>query len=193
MQEMKDRNLLKVMEETGALLRGHFLLTSGLHSEFYMQCALLLRFPEHAFDAGQEIAEKTRHLSPDMVAAPAVGGLIIGHEVARALGTPFIFCERESGMMALRRFPFPEGKRVLVVEDVITTGGSVLEVGTLMQQNGCDWVGSACIVDRSGGEHVLPENPQSLCKVDFPLYQPSECPLCKKGLQLVKPGSRKFK
>ncbi|HPI97282.1 MAG TPA: orotate phosphoribosyltransferase [Synergistales bacterium] len=185
--------MLELMEQTGALLKGHFLLTSGLHSEFYMQCALLLRFPEHASYMGNLISGKVRSLEPEIIAAPAIGGLIIGHEVARSLGLPFIFCERESGKMVLRRFPVPEGKRVLVVEDVITTGGSVREVGELLEDQGCTWVGSSCIVDRSGGDHVLPDPPVSLCKVKFPLYGPSECPLCDKGLELVKPGSRQFK
>ena len=193
MEANRSNKILQLMEQTGALLKGHFLLTSGLHSEFYMQCALLLRFPEHASYAGGLISDRVRVLDPEIIAAPAIGGLIIGHEVARSLGLPFIFCERESGKMVLRRFPVPEGKRVIVVEDVITTGGSVREVGELLQEKGCEWVGSACIVDRSGGNHVLPVQPVSLCKVDFPLYDPSECPLCDKGLELVKPGSREFK
>ena len=117
-----EERIQEMMRDSGALLEGHFLLTSGLHSAFYLQCALLLRFPAYAAFAGKEIARLVQKLQPTVVVAPAIGGLIIGHEVARALDIPFIFCEREDGKMRLRRFPFPEKAGVVVVEDVITTG-----------------------------------------------------------------------
>lgn len=182
--------LEKLFVETGALLSGHFLLTSGLHSGSYMQCALLLRYPEHAALVGARLAQALAHLKPDFVAAPALGGLLIGHEVARALGVPFLFCEREEGRMVLRRFPHPGKVRVVVVEDVVTTGGSLREVGEHFAQGGADWVGSGCIVDRSAGRAVLPHSLTSLLQVSFPVYEPASCPLCVQGLPLVKPGSR---
>jgi len=182
--------LKEMMKESGAHLEGHFLLTSGNHSSDYMQCALLLRFPKYAAFAGEALAEKIAKFSPDIIASPALGGLIIGHEVARTLDVPFIFCERQDGLMTLRRFPFPEGKRVVVIEDVVTTGVSSGEVGAVLAAGGAEWVGTGAVIDRSGGRSSLPHTPESLWKVDFPLWRPEECPLCAKGLPLVKPGSR---
>lgn len=182
--------LQEMMKESGAHLEGHFLLTSGNHSSDYMQCALLLRFPRYAAFAGEALAEKVRKYSPDIIASPALGGLIIGHEVARALDVPFIFCERRDGEMVLSRFPFPEGKRVVVIEDVVTTGVSSGEVGSVLERGGATWVGTGAVIDRSGGKSSLPHAPESLWKVAFPLWKPEECPLCAKGLPLVKPGSR---
>lgn len=182
--------LQEMMKESGAHLEGHFLLTSGNHSGDYMQCALLLRFPEFAAFAGESLAAKTAKYAPDIIASPAIGGLIIGHEVARALGIPFIFCERLDGKMELRRFPFPEGKRVMVIEDVVTTGVSSGEVGAVLTNGGAEWVGTGAVIDRSGGKSSLHRAPESLWKVNFALWKPEECPLCAKGLPLVKPGSR---
>ncbi|WP_286934453.1 MULTISPECIES: orotate phosphoribosyltransferase [Aminobacterium] len=181
----------EMMRDSGALLEGHFLLSSGLHSSNYLQCALLLRFPAYAAFAAQEIARLAEKLQPTIVVAPALGGLIIGHEVARALNIPFIFCEREEGKMKLRRFPFPEKAGALVVEDVITTGGSVQEVGNFLVNGGARWLATACIVNRSGGKHILPHEPLSLWNVSFPVYRPEECPYCAKGIPWQKPGSRK--
>jgi orotate phosphoribosyltransferase len=186
-----EERIQEMMRDSGALLEGHFLLTSGLHSANYMQCALLLRFPAYAAFAGKEIARLVEKFQPTVVISPAIGGLIIGHEVARALDVPFLFCEREEGKMSLRRFPFPEKAKVVVVEDVITTGGSVKEVGELMEEHGSQWVATACIVDRSGGKHILSHEPLSLWNVSFPVYRPDECPMCAKEIPFKKPGSRK--
>ena len=180
-----------IMKETGALLSGHFLLTSGKHSDHYMQCALLLKHPRHAAFVGEGLARLLAPLGPQMVASPALGGVIIGHEVARALGVPFVFCERQEGRMVLRRFPHPGAVRFVVVEDVVTTGGSLREVGEHLAAGGAEWVGSACVADRSGGKTGLPHDLTSLLVAAFPLYDPEECPLCAAGLPLVKPGSRK--
>ncbi len=182
--------LQEMMKESGAHLEGHFLLTSGNHSSDYMQCALLLRFPKYAAFAGEALSGKIEKFSPDIIASPALGGLIIGHEVARALDVPFIFCERQDGLMTLRRFPFPEGKRVVVIEDVVTTGVSSGEVGAVLAAGGAEWVGTGAVIDRSGGRSSLPHAPESLWMVDFPLWRPEECPLCARGVPLVKPGSR---
>jgi len=180
----------RMMKERSARLEGHFLLSSGNDSGDYMQCALLLRFQRYAAFAGEALAEKVRKYSPDIIASPALGGLIIGHEVARALDVPFIFCERRDGEMVLSRFPFPEGKRVVVIEDVVTTGVSSGEVGSVLERGGATWGGTGAVIDRSGGKSSLPHAPESLWKVAFPLWKPEECPLCAKGLPLVKPGSR---
>jgi orotate phosphoribosyltransferase len=178
------------MIETGALLEGHFRLTSGLHSGSYMQCALLLRIPRYAAKAGAALAAMLEPLKPDYVVAPALGGLIIGHEVARALDLPFLFCERQEGVMTLRRFVHPGKVRFVAVEDVVTTGGSVREVGEAVAAQGAEWVGTGCIVNRSGGKASFPHALSSLMTTSFPVYSPEECPLCKQGLSLVKPGSR---
>ncbi len=184
--------LEKMMIESGAYLKGHFLLTSGKHSGHYMQCAMMLRYPENAAYAGGKIAAALSGRKIDFVVSPAVGGLIIGHEVARALGVPFLFCEREDGQMKLRRFPVPEGEHFVVVEDVITTGGSAEEVREHLEAAGCIWEDTCCIVDRSGGNHRLKRDPISLWKVSFPVYSPEDCPLCADGSKPYKPGSRKI-
>lgn len=187
---MLEEKLWELLRETGAFLEGHFLLSSGLHSGHYLQCAMLLRYPRYAALIGEEIGKLVKKYEPEVVVSPALGGIIVGHEVARFLDVPFLFCERESGVFKLRRFPFPKGKRALVVEDVITTGGSSAEVGGVVEREGGIWVHTACIVDRSGGKHSLPHEPTSLLKVSFPNYKPEECPLCQKGLPIYKPGSR---
>ncbi|AER66824.1 orotate phosphoribosyltransferase [Thermovirga lienii DSM 17291] len=183
----------QLMKESGALLEGHFLLSSGLHSPYYLQCALFLRFPKNAEIAGKLLAEKIVKLGkPDFVVSPALGGLIIGHEVARALDVPFLFCEREGGIMKMRRFTPPSGGKYVVVEDVITTGKSTLEtIEAVNAKTSADLLGVACIVDRSSGKLQSLPSPISLWQVDFPVYSPEDCPLCKdSSLPLVKPGSR---
>ncbi len=189
-QQVQDK-VKEMLVDSKAWLTGHFKLTSGRHSGNYMQCAMLLRFPEYAAFVGGEIARRIAHLKPDFIVSPALGGLIVGHEVARALNVPFLFCEREDGKMKLRRFPMPEGKTFVAVEDVVTTGGSVRETADHMVAGGCKWVGSACIVDRSGGNQQLGPDLVSLFKVSFATYDPDDCPLCRElGTPPVKPGSR---
>lgn len=187
----KLERLKEMMKASGAHLEGHFRLTSGLHSGNYMQCARLLAVPKYAEFAGAMLAEKLKDLKPDFVTAPAIGGLIIGHEVARALDVPFLFCERNAErVMKMRRFDFPENSSAVVVEDVITTGGSTLEVGKVLEEVGVRWLGTGVIVNRSGGKHVLPHAPHSLWETHFETWQPADCPFCAKGVPVVKPGSR---
>lgn len=181
----------EMMKESGAHLQGHFKLTSGLHSGHYIQCALMLRFPEFAAYAGEKLAERLAPSKPEIILSPALGGLIIGHEVARALGVPFIFCERQDGIMTLKRFPHPGNVRFALIEDVVTTGKSSRETAKILAEGGADWVASASIIDRRPEIAIDEWDLISLWKLSFPLYEQSCCPLCQEGLPLVKPGSRK--
>jgi orotate phosphoribosyltransferase len=185
-------HLLDLFRRSGALLEGHFRLTSGLHSSGYLQCALVLQHPQHAEALGRAIADRTRELRPSMVLSPALGGLIIGHEVARALGGRAIFAERQDGSLTLRRgFVIGETDRVLVVEDVLTTGGSTRETMQVARAAGGQVVGAAAIVDRGGRERAAFDVPfAGLLEIDLPTYEPSACPLCAQGLPVIKPGSR---
>lgn len=182
--------IMEMMKESGAHLEGHFKLTSGLHSGHYIQCALMLRFPRFAAYAGEKLAERLAPSKPEMVLSPALGGLIIGHEVARALGVPFIFCERQDGVMRLRRFPHPGKVRFALVEDVVTTGKSSRETAKILVEGGAEWISSASIIDRRTDDAYKGWDLISLWKLCFPLYEEKDCPLCKEGLQLIKPGSR---
>jgi orotate phosphoribosyltransferase len=183
--------LLDLYRTSGALLEGHFRLTSGLHSSGYLQCALVLQHPPHAEALGRAIAERVRELRPAVVLSPALGGLIIGHEVARALGVRAIFAERQDGKLALRRgFALGPGERVLVVEDVMTTGGSTRETIDVARAAGGQVVGTASIVDRSGGTIAFDVPFAALLQIALPTYDPDKCPLCAAGLAVVKPGSR---
>jgi orotate phosphoribosyltransferase len=182
-------NTLEVFEETGAYLRGHFRLTSGLHSNQYLQCALVLQHPALAERFGAELA---RHFgSCNLVASPAIGGLIIGHEVARAKRCRFLFTEREEGKMTLRRgFSVRPGERAVVIEDVVTTGGSTREVIDILRELGTEVIGAGSIIDRSGGRVDLGVPRVALATLDAVSWMPEECPLCKEGVPVVKPGSR---
>jgi orotate phosphoribosyltransferase len=188
--------ILSAFYETGAYLRGHFRLTSGLHSPEYLQCALVLQHPRHAEHFGRLLATEFRRLEPTLnagiVAAPAIGGLIIGHEVARALGARFIFTERDpSGKMVLRRgFSVEPGEAAVVVEDVITTGGSSREVIDLLNAAGARVIGAGSIVDRSGGAVNLGIPRVALKTLEVVAYREQDCPLCRAGSPVVKPGSR---
>ena len=189
--------LLDLYRRSGALLEGHFRLTSGLHSPGYLQCALVLQHPQHAEALGRAIAERTRDLRPTVVLSPALGGVVIGQEVARALGVRAIFAERQDGALMLRRgFVVGENDRVLVVEDVLTTGGSTRETMEVARAAGGQVVGAASIVNRSpstssgqppGGVDVPYV---ALLELALPVYEPGKCPLCAQGMPVVKPGSR---
>jgi orotate phosphoribosyltransferase len=183
--------LLDLYRRSGALLEGHFRLTSGLHSPGYLQCALVLQHPQHAETLGRAIADLSRGLSPTVVLSPALGGVVIGQEVGRALGVRAIFAERQDGSLALRRgFTLAPGDRVLVVEDVLTTGGSTRETIQVARAAGRQVVGAAAIVNRSGTVPQFDVPFVALLEVALPTYEPSDCPLCAKGLPVVKPGSR---
>ena len=190
---LNPEQLRKLLEETGALLEGHFLLSSGLHSSHYLQCARLLEDPRRAEDLGRVLAEKSAGQPVDLVASPAVGALTIGHEVARAAGARFIFTERdETGEAALRRgFRVMPGERALVVEDVITTGGSTREVLAALRAGGAEIRGVATIVDRSGGHAKLGVPLVSLLQLPIPAWTAEQCEICRRGVPLEKPGSRR--
>jgi orotate phosphoribosyltransferase len=183
--------LLDVYRRSGALLEGHFRLTSGLHSPGYLQCALVLQHPEQAEALGRAIAERVRQLGATVVLSPALGGVVIGQEVGRALGVRAMFAERQDGKLALRRgFTLDGTDRVLVVEDVMTTGGSTRETIEVAKAAGGHVVGAASIVDRSGGTIRFDVPFTSLLDIALPTYEPDRCPLCAEGLPVVKPGSR---
>ena len=183
--------LLDLFRRSGALLEGHFRLTSGLHSSGYLQCALVLQHPPHAEALGRAIADRTRSFRPTAVLSPALGGVVIGHEVGRALGVRALFAERQDGELTLRRgFVVAENDRVLVVEDVLTTGGSTHETMQVARASGGQVVGAAAIVNRSGGRAAFDVPFASLLDIDLPTYEPDKCPLCAKGLPVIKPGSR---
>jgi orotate phosphoribosyltransferase len=188
--------LLDLFRRSGALLEGHFRLTSGLHSPGYLQCALVLQQPEHAERLGRAIAAAAAALRATVVLSPALGGVVIGHEVGRALGVRAIFAERQDGALMLRRgFTLSENDRVLVVEDVLTTGGSTRETMQVARASGAQVAGAASIVDRSpssgegqAGHLGVPFH--ALLAISLPMYEPDACPLCAQGLPVVKPGSR---
>ena len=185
---------LEDMTAVGAHQKGHFRLSSGLHSGDYLQCALYLADPVRAGRVGEELAAAIRSagLAPDLVVSPALGGVIVGHETARALGAPFLFTERQDGVMTLRRgFALAPGQKVVVVEDVVTTGKSTREVVDVIRAAGAEVVGLASMVNRSGDPNPFAPVPyRALLEVVFPTWRPEECPLCAQGVPVVKPGSR---
>ena len=184
-------SVLDRFRRVGALLEGHFRLTSGLHSPGYLQSALVLQHPRDAEACGEGIAAVVRDQPADVVLSPALGGIVIGQEVGRALGVRAIFAERQDGKLTLRRgFSLTPGERVLVVEDVVTTGGSTRETIDVARAAGATVVGAAAIIDRSGGQQTLDVPFHSLAAVSLPTYQPELCPLCAAGVPVVKPGSR---
>jgi orotate phosphoribosyltransferase len=177
---------------TGALLEGHFQLSSGLHSTVYLQCALVLQFPERAEAFGRAIAEAFQGQGIQLVASPAIGGIVIGHEVARALGARFVWTEREAGQMTLRRgFTIAPGEKTLIVEDVITTGGSTRDTIEAVRRAGADVLAAASIIDRSGGSVDVGVPLTSLASLRVLSVESSVCDACKLGEPVVKPGSRK--
>jgi len=177
---------------TDALLEGHFQLSSGLHSTVYLQCALVLQFPERAAGFGRAIAEKFQGQGIALVASPAIGGIVIGHEVARALGARFVWTEREAGQMTLRRgFTIAPGEKTLIVEDVITTGGSTRDTIAAVRRAGAEVVGVASIIDRSGGTADVGVPLSSLASLRVLSVEAADCDACRLGEPVVKPGSRK--
>jgi orotate phosphoribosyltransferase len=180
-----------IFREHSALLEGHFVLSSGLHSDRYIQCALVLQHPRLAEELCSQLAARLQPLSASAVAAPALGGVIVAHEVARALGIRALFAERQDGVMTLRRgFSLSSGESTLVVEDVITTGGSTRETIRCVEQAGGRVVGVGALIDRSGGAAKFAVPSAALLSLTVQNYNPADCPLCKSGLPAVKPGSR---
>ncbi len=188
---MREEEVIERFRRTGALLEGHFVLSSGLHSTRYLQCALVLQHPKEAESFGRAIAEKYLDANIETVASPAIGGIIIGHETARALGAKFIWTEREQGTMTLRRgFTVRAGERVLVVEDVITTGGSTRETINALQAAGANVIAAASIIDRSNGTADVGVNRIALATLNVPSVASAECPACVRGEAAIKPGSK---
>ena len=189
---MNAEQVIDQFRTTGALLEGHFQLSSGLHSTVYLQCALVLQFPERAEAFGRAIAEKYQDEGIQLVASPAIGGIVIGHEVARALGARFVWTEREANQMTLRRgFTVAAGEKTLVVEDVITTGGSTRETIEALKRAGADVVAAASIIDRSAGAADVGVPLSALAALKVLSVGAAECDACKLGEPVVKPGSRK--
>jgi orotate phosphoribosyltransferase len=191
---MNEIEILNIFKKTEALLTGHFLLTSGRHSDRYFQCAKVLQYPEYTEQLCKMIVDNFKNAEIDTVIAPAIGGLVVGQEVARQLNKRFIFAEREDKKLTLRRgFTFDEDERVLVCEDVVTTGGSVFEVIDIVNNNKAKVVGVGFIVDRSNGNVNFGYPQFSTLKMEVVSYLVDECPLCREDIELVKPGSRKIK
>lgn len=189
---MNAEEVIAKFKDAGALLDGHFILSSGLHSSVYLQCAIALESTSSAAEFGAALAKHFADRQIDTVAAPAIGGIVIGYEVARQLGVRFIWTEREAGRMTLRRgFQVRKGERVLVIEDVITTGGSTRETIDALVAVGADVIAAGSIIDRSGGRADVGVPRVSLATLDVSAVSPAECEACRRGDQAMKPGSRK--
>ena len=192
MNRLTEEELLNIFKKTEALLSGHFLLTSGRHSNVYFQCAKVLQFPEYNRNICSVIAEYFKDYEIDTIIAPAIGGIVVGQEVARQLNKRFIFAEREDKKLNLRRgFSIKKGERILVCEDVVTTGGSVFEVIDIVKQSEAVPVGVGFIVDRSKGIVQFGVPQKSVVSLDAISYEPENCDLCKENIPFIKPGSRK--
>ena len=192
---IKTEEVMKKFEEAGAIQKGHFKLTSGVHSDTYIQCAQIMQHPEFMHNLCSELGKKFRGDDIDVIVGPAIGGIIMAHVMARVLGpwVRAIFTERENGKMTLRRsFEIKEGEKVIVVEDVTTTGSSVREVIDIIKSRKGKVVGVGVLIDRSGGKVNFGVKTEKLLTVDIKTYLPEECPLCKKGIPVVKPGSREL-
>lgn len=184
--------IIQIFKEKEVMLEGHFLLTSGRHSDKYMQCAKLFQYADISALICRQLAEQFSDEKIDLVVGPAIGGIIMAYEMSRQLGVKNIFAERENGVMTFRRgFEVPEGVSVLVVEDVVTTGGSVREVIALIKENGANVAGVGAVVDRSNGQVDFGCEFRAVLSMEVKSYDPAECPICGSGLPLVKPGSRK--
>jgi len=188
---MKRKEIEKILKETGVIQEGHFVLTSGRHANIYMQCAKVLQYPEHASKLAAEIAEKWKDTEIDVVIGPALGGVVLSYAAAEKIGVRSVFSERKNGSMQLRRgFDIKEGEKVLIVEDVVTTGGSVKEVIELMEEKKADIIGISSIIDRSSGNADFKYQFKPLLRVDIKSYKANECELCRKGIPVTRPGSR---
>lgn len=184
--------VIEILKEVEALLEGHFLLSSGRHSNRYCQCAKLLQYPDKAEQVLKIVADKVKDLNIDIVVGPAMGGIIVAYELGRQLGKPAIFTERENGVMTLRRgFEIKPGQRVLITEDVVTTGKSSMETAEVLRSFGAEVVGIAAVVDRTPGEIELPVF--GAIKLEIESFDAADCPLCKQGIPYIKPGSRNIK
>lgn len=189
---MTKQEIIKLFKDLEVLLTGHFQLTSGLHSDKYLQCAKLMQYPVYTEKVCQHLAQKLKNENIETVIGPAIGGIILSYEMARALGARAIFAEKEDEKMTLRRgFTIKPHEKVLVVEDVVTTGGSVKKVINLVKSFGADVVGIAALVDRSGGKVDFPVPAHFLLELEVKSFSPKDCPLCQKGEPIIKPGSRK--
>ena len=192
---LEQEDVLKMFKDRGALLQGHFKLTSGLHSDSYLQCALVLQYGCDADRFGAELARRFKSSAAEKpitaVVSPAVGGIVVGYVIARALGARAMFAERVGAEFALRRgFALVPGEHVLIAEDVLTTGGSVREIATLVENNGAHVAGFAALADRSASELKLSAPKQTVLRLPLVTYAPDQCPLCEQGIPLMKPGSR---
>lgn len=189
-----DEMVLDTLRESGALLEGHFLLSSGRHSDRYCQCARLLQYPDKAEKVLKIVADKLKEVDFDMVVGPAMGGIVVSYEVARQTKKPGIFAERVEGEMTIRRgFEIKEGQKVIISEDVITTGKSSLEVAKAIEEMGGEVVGLCCIVDRRAEGVEFPYPIFSAIKLEIKSYEKEDCPMCRNGIPYIKPGSRNIK
>lgn len=190
---LTQEQITEIFKQTGAMLKGHFKLTSGKHSDQYFQCAQVLQYPNQCEALCSELARRLEGVEVETVIGPAMGGILVAYELARALGVRSLFAERENGAMALRRgFVIKPGEKVLVAEDVITTGGSVREVMEVVKYFGGEVVGVAVLVNRSGGTAEMGVRTEALINTSVITYDPDDCPLCKEGTPAVKPGSRQI-
>lgn len=192
--ENKNEMIIDILKECSALLEGHFLLSSGRHSDKYCQCAKLLQHPDKAERVLKVISDKIKDLDFDLIVGPAMGGIIVAYELGRQLKKTSIFTERQDGVMTLRRgFEIEKGQKVIITEDVVTTGKSSLEVAKLVEKLGGEVVAICSIIDRRDENTKLPYNLYSAAVIDVRSYEKNECPLCKKGIEYIKPGSRNIK
>jgi len=189
---MENSNIVEILKDSDALLEGHFLLSSGKHSNRYIQCAKVLRFPDRAEKVLALVVDQIKDLDIDIVVGPAMGGVVVSYELGRQLGKEAIFTERKNNIMELRRgFEIKKGAKIIIAEDVVTTGKSTIETKRVLEELGGEVIGVACIADRTSGDIGMPI--YSAIKLDIQVYDANECPLCKEGkIEVIKPGSREF-
>ncbi|MBS5787059.1 MAG: orotate phosphoribosyltransferase [Clostridioides difficile] len=189
---MENSNIVEILKDSDALLEGHFLLSSGKHSNRYIQCAKVLRFPDRAEKVLASVVDQIKDLDIDIVVGPAMGGVVVSYELGRQLGKEAIFTERKNNIMELRRgFEIKKGAKIIIAEDVVTTGKSTIETKKVLEELGGEVIGVACIADRTSGDIGMPI--YSAIKLDIQVYDADECPLCKEGkIEVIKPGSREF-